>query len=121
MDFKGPEHVYKCTPDVLGNRDDEKPVIIHIKRLSQEQIEKALIEEKDVHTTFNTGEAMTKIGQMVTERVREKFVKAENLTIDGNKVESFDDFNKLAPPELVQWAFQSIYSTYVLNEAELKN
>jgi len=121
MDFKGPEHVYRCTPDVLGNRGDEKPVVIHIKRLSQDQIEKALIEENDVHSTFNAGEAMTKVGQMVTERVREKFVKAENLTIDGEKVESFEDFNKLAPPELVQWVFKSIYSTYILDEAELGN
>jgi hypothetical protein len=142
MKFKGPNHIFKCIPPVLGIRDRHdqyltacrlakqagekkpakfEPVVFNLKAVTFN--EKTELERKTVLLCdqYDSGKASEEIQQITMEFIAGKIDSIEGLEVDGKKVTTFEDFMSLAPIELIDWVLSAIYSTAVLSAAEVKN
>lgn len=121
MEFHGPDHVYRCVPNILGNRDSKAPVVLGLSVFTTPEIDQAFMEESSIRQAFASDQASEEIRKRTFERLRGKLHFIENLVVDGETIEKFEDFYAKAPNELVGWFMKAVYSTYVLTEAERKN
>lgn len=142
MEFYGAGHVFKCVPTVLGIStewekyqkavkeaqkdgtpapEEFKPVIFGMKCMSMPEIDEDAIREAQTRGEKTADEAQRIIAGFTKSRIASKVVSIENLTVDGKEVTDFDTFYDVAPPELVSWVCKSIYSSFILSRAEIKN
>lgn len=151
MDFAGPAHVYWVAPPTNGNltakqieqarkqisaeKDKRKRTALEkeLKAIESQQVLIGLrcftMPEMDAEhlavSAICLEHAQTKWKELQTKRTYEeigkKFVGVKNLTVGGVPVETWDDFYRLAPKDMVAWVCMAVYSSDALSEAEAKN
>jgi hypothetical protein len=113
VEFYPIDHVYECIPPVLGIPDAEVPVVIGLKVVS--------VPDQDAEINACRGLGPEAVTKRTMDLLRAKFAYVKNLRVGGREIETFDDFYKHAPPELVGWVLRAVYSTQILSGAERKN
>ena len=113
MEFHPTDHVYECIPPVLGIDKSTDPVVIGLKVVT--------VAEMDAEVLAGRGLTPEKVSERTMALVKSKFAFVRNLTIGGQEVTTFEDFYSKAPPELVRWVCNAVYSTQILSAAERKN
>lgn len=121
MDFNNNDHVYRVVPDVLGNKESEKPAIFHLKGISQDDFSEAIRAESLISQNHTREESAKLIAVNAAKLVSDRLVKIENLTIGGKAITDYAGLSEHAPRELVNWIVAAVHSTNILSEHEIKN
>lgn len=145
MDFNAPDHIYPCIPGVFSLREKfdaqekaraaavaanipeaeipavDPPVRLHLRGVTKVEIDKSNIEAAVARADLGPDKLAEFSAKQRIDLLRSHFVKAENLTVGGQPVESFDDFYRLAPPEMILWVENAVFSTEILTASERKN
>lgn len=121
MEFHSSEHVYRVIPDLLGNKESDTPVIFHLKGISQDAFNDAVIKESVIQQNHSREEAAKLVAENSSKLVSDRVVKVENMTCDGKEITSYSDLCKYAPKEFVGWVVAVVNSTELLMEHEIKN
>jgi hypothetical protein len=121
MEFYDNDHVYKVIPDVMGNKESDKPAVFHLKGISQEAFSEAVRAEKIISQSHTKEKATDLIAANTTKMISDRVVKIENLICSGKPIETYDDLTKYAPRSLVNWIVAAVHSTEMLMESEIKN
>jgi hypothetical protein len=145
MEFHDNDHVYQVIPDVLGIRaeydeylklreiygDDPdrftdppkevKPVICHLKGISLEAYDLAVMSENNIKLNHTTEKATELIAESSNTMVGDRVVKIENLVCGGKEITTFSEACKHAPRVLCNWIRGMVHSEELLMEHEIKN
>lgn len=113
MEFEAPDHVFNCVPHIRGNELAAQPVEIGLQVVT--------VPELDVEVNASRGLAQEAIDKRTKDLIRSRVKYIRNLKVGGREITEFDDFYKSAPPELVRWVCQAVYSSVMLSAVERKN
>jgi hypothetical protein len=121
MEFNDNEHVYVVVPDILGNKESEKPATFHLKGISQDDFNQAVVRESIIRDNHTREEAAKLIAENSSKLVGDRVVKIENMVCGSHTIETYSDLCKHGPRELVAWISGAVYSSEVLRKNEIKN
>lgn len=145
MDFNAHDHIWRVIPHAMGLRhlydvskatrdaaiskgmaEEEAPKladvpVFHLRGVTAADVDRANFEFRNFSADHNADENNDFSRKQQQDIERAKFVKVENLTVNGETVTTYDDFVAKAPADLVTWFRQVIYSYQALSEAERKN
>jgi len=121
MDFPGHDHVYKCIPDVLGNKGSETPFALYLKGITQDEFDAAVHTDAVARLNFSIDVAMQMSHDNNKKVIGEHVDRIEGLTVGGKPLTSFDELCASGPREIVAWITRAVYSTQFLVENEVKN
>lgn len=121
MKFKSHNHVFKCIPPVLGNKDSEEPVIVGLRGVSAVDMDNYKAEALEYQLNHGQARSTELITESTIKFTADHVASIDNLEIDGKPVTDFRDFYANAPQELVSWVMTAIHSTQILTDNERKN
>lgn len=121
MDFPGNDHVYKCIPDILGNKESEKPFALYLKGITQDEFDAAVHADAVARLNHAVDVAMQMSHDNNKKTIGAHVDRIDNLTVGGKEITTFDDLCAFGPREIVAWLTRAVYSTQFLVENEVKN
>jgi len=92
-----------------------------VQAVSMPDSDKLDREVVSLYNDYTRDKATEMEGGKRLQQIKEKVKSINNLTLDGNKITTFDEFYHHAPKELVQWLCGAVHSIITLSLSERKN